>query len=123
MGRALSLSTELSTTSSATGRTPPQCGQDETMAYTYILRCSDGSFYVGSARNLDERMEQHARGTVDSYTASRRPVELVWYEEFDRIDDAFVVERKIKGWRRDKKQALIDGRFGDLPALSANRQS
>jgi putative endonuclease len=93
------------------------------MAYTYILRCSDGSFYVGSARDLDQRMEQHAQGATDSFTAKRLPVGLVWYEQFDRIDDAFVAERKIKGWRREKKQALIEGRFRDLPALSANRQS
>lgn len=88
------------------------------MPWTYILRCADGSFYVGSARDLDARMSQHALGTDGSYTVTRRPVELVWAQESDRIDEAYVLERKIKGWRREKRIALIEGRFADLPALS-----
>lgn len=88
------------------------------MPWTYILRCADGSYYVGSARDLDGRMTQHAIGTAGSYTARRRPVELVWALESERIDEAHVLERKIKGWRREKREALIEGRFADLPGLS-----
>ena len=88
------------------------------MPWTYILRCADGSFYVGSARDLDARMTQHALGTDGSYTATRRPVELVWALESERVDEAHGLERKIKGWRREKRIALIEGRFVDLPRLS-----
>ncbi len=88
------------------------------MPYTYILECSDGSFYVGSTRNLDRRMDDHHLGSVESSTRERRPVRLVWFGEFDRIDEAYALERKIKGWRRAKRIALIEGRFSDLPDLS-----
>ena len=90
------------------------------MPWTYILRCSDDSFYVGSARDLDNRMTQHAAGTADSYTERRRPLALVWAHESERIDEAHVLERKIKGWRRAKRSALIEGRFADLPGLSTS---
>jgi predicted GIY-YIG superfamily endonuclease len=88
------------------------------MAWTYILRCSDNSFYVGSARDLDLRMDQHARGQVPGYTATRRPVELVWAFEQENIADAFARERQLKGWSRAKKEALISGNVDLLPSLS-----
>ena len=66
------------------------------MPYAYILECADGSFYVGSTRNLDHRMQDHHSGMVDSYTSERRPVRLVWFSECDRIDEAHALERKIK---------------------------
>ena len=91
------------------------------MAWTYLLRCRDGSFYVGSTRNLEQRMEQHAAGAVRGYTEALRPVELVWAHESERIDDAWGLERKIKGWSRAKRIALIEGRLADLPALSRSR--
>lgn len=88
------------------------------MAFTYILSCSDGALYVGSTTDLDLRLDEHARGTADSYTSKRRPVTLVWFHEFDRVAEAALFERKIKQWRRAKKLALIEGRFEDLPALA-----
>ncbi|GAB2583794.1 GIY-YIG nuclease family protein [Microlunatus antarcticus] len=88
------------------------------MAHVYLLRCSDGSFYVGSARDLDQRVMQHASGVVKGYTSTRRPVELVWALETERVDDAAELERQIKGWRRSKRLALIEGRLDDLPALA-----
>ena len=88
------------------------------MSWVYILRCADDSFYVGSARDLDGRLQQHAAGGVDAYTRNRRPVALAWAQECEHIEDAFVLEHKIKGWRRDKKLALIEGRYSDLPELS-----
>jgi putative endonuclease len=80
-------------------------------AFVYMLRCADGSFYVGSATgdDLTLRIAQHEAGTFEGYTSLRRPVELVWSEHFDRIADAIAVERKIKGWSRKKKEALING--------------
>ncbi len=79
------------------------------MPFVYMLRCSDGSYDVGMTRKdwLEERVSEHQSGTFDGYTAARRPVELVWAEQFDRIVDAIALERQIKGWSRAKKRALI----------------
>ncbi len=80
-------------------------------AFVYILRCADGSYYVGSARgeSLDKRIGEHQGGERPGYTSTRRPVELVFAERFDRITDAVDAERRIKGWSRAKKEALIRG--------------
>jgi predicted GIY-YIG superfamily endonuclease len=69
-----------------------------------MLRCADGSYYVGSARNSDlgRRVAEHQAGAYRGYTSTRRPVHLVWSEYFDRITDAIAAERKIKGWSRAK---------------------
>ncbi|WP_344805092.1 GIY-YIG nuclease family protein [Microlunatus ginsengisoli] len=87
------------------------------MPYTYLLRCADDSLYVGSTHDLARRVDQHNAGRVEGHTASRRPVELVWFQEFDDIGEAWAMEQKVKGWRRAKKLALVAGRFADLPAL------
>ena len=92
------------------------------MPYAYILECGDGSYYVGSARTLEHRLGQHASGLGGRYTARRQPVTLVWFEEFDRIDDAYAREKQLQGWGRAKRRALIEGRFEDLPGLSKARQ-
>ena len=78
-------------------------------AWVYMLRCADGSYYIGSARGepLDKRMGEHESGALGGYTSTRRPVELVWCEEFQFITDAIAVERKLKRWSRAKKEALI----------------
>jgi len=91
------------------------------MAWAYLLHCADDSYYAGSARDLDVRMADHASGHGAEYTAKRLPVRLVWAEEFERVDDAWALERRIHGWSRAKKEALIDGRFDDLPTLSRGR--
>ncbi|MGQ0600202.1 MAG: GIY-YIG nuclease family protein [Anaerolineales bacterium] len=75
--------------------------------WVYILKCSDGSYYTGLTSNLDRRFAEHQAGTIKGYTYSRRPVELVWSAEFMTEHDAFVTERKVKGWSRAKKEALI----------------
>ncbi len=90
------------------------------MAWTYLLTCADGSFYVGITRDLEQRLEQHSTGRADSYTTKRRPVHPSWAMEFDRIDEAWMAERRIHGWSRAKKQALIDGRIAELKLLSRN---
>jgi putative endonuclease len=78
-------------------------------AFVYMLRCADGSFYVGSATgdDLTKRVTEHQMGAYPGYTSTRRPVTLVWSEHFERITDAIAVERQIKGWSRAKKLALI----------------
>lgn len=80
-------------------------------AFVYMLRCADGSYYVGSARGNDlaARISQHDQGTFPGYTSRRRPVELVFHEHFELITDAIAAERRIKGWSRAKKEALIRG--------------
>jgi putative endonuclease len=92
-------------------------------AFVYILECCDGSFYVGSAtgNDLDRRIAQQQSGAFPGYTYTRRPVELVWSEHFNRITDAIAVERKLKGWARAKKQALIRGDWSHLQRLSKRR--
>ena len=79
----------------------------------YILECSDGSYYTGSAADLSQRLWQHEQGVVpSSYTYSRRPVRLVWAsEECKNYSQALRWEKQIKGWSRAKKQALIRGDY------------
>jgi putative endonuclease len=91
-------------------------------AYVYILRCADGSYYVGSTRaSLEQRVAQHDAGTFDGYTARRRPVELVFQQDFDRITDAIAAERQLKGWTRAKKEALIRGDLATLHKLAKGK--
>ena len=88
-------------------------------AYLYILRCADGSYYVGTTvSGLEPRLAQHQAGKFGGYTARRRPVELVFHQRFDQLENAAAAEQQVKGWRRDKKEALIRGDFPLLPSLS-----
>jgi len=88
-------------------------------AYLYILRCADASYYVGTTSgNLEKRLAEHRAGTFGGYTALRRPVELAFQDCFERLEDAAAAERQVKGWRRDKKEALIRGDFAALPFLA-----
>jgi putative endonuclease len=85
----------------------------------YILRCSDGSYYIGTTVvGLERRIAEHQAGAFDGYTAIRRPVKLVFHQHFERLEDAAAAERQVKGWRRDKKEALIRGDFAALPSLA-----
>ena len=84
----------------------------------YILECADGTYYVGSTRNLDHRLTQHELGTVSSYTSKRLPVRLVYAEEWEHMHEAYAREKQVQGWGRGKRRALIDGRPDDLPDLS-----
>ena len=91
-------------------------------AYLYIVRCSDGSFYTGTTRTtLEIRLAQHNDGTFAGYTESRRPVTLAFAQWFERITDAIENERKVKGWSRTKKEALIRGDFDSLPVLAKRK--
>lgn len=94
------------------------------MAHMYVLECGDSSYYIGSTRDLERRVGEHVAGSYpDGYTASRRPVRLVYSEEYDRIDDAWERERQVHGWSRTKKLALIEGRIEDLRALGSRRRA
>jgi predicted GIY-YIG superfamily endonuclease len=88
--------------------------------FLYILLCADGSYYVGIARaNLERRIAEHNNGLYVGYTASRRPVKLVFCQEFQRLADAIAAERQVKGWRRQKKEALIRGELHLLSMLAS----
>ena len=86
--------------------------------YAYLLRCNDGSYYAGHTDNLDLRIAQHQSGALGGYTAKRLPVKLVWSDWFSTRDDAFAAERKLKGWRRAKKEALIAGDWESIAQLA-----
>ena len=95
---------------------------EEPGALVYMLRCADGSYYVGSARlGLERRLSEHNSGAFGGYTSRRLPVELVWSQHFLDITDAIAVERQIKGWSRVKKEALIRGDYGAVKTLAKRR--
>ena len=85
----------------------------------YILRCSDQSYYTGVSRDAEKRVRIHNEGWDPlGYTCEKRPVELVWANHFQSNTEAIEWEKKIKGWSRKKKEALIEGRFDKLPELA-----
>ena len=87
--------------------------------FVYILRCSDDSYYTGVSNDVDWRVQQHNEGTdPNAYTYSRRPIELVFSVGFQTPTDAIAFEKQVKGWSRKKKEALIQGKWQDLPGLS-----
>ena len=84
----------------------------------YILECADSSYYIGSTNDLDRRLQEHQKGVGANFTKARLPVELVYFEEYDRIDEAFTREKQVQGWSRKKKQALIEDKQNLLPELA-----
>lgn len=90
--------------------------------FVYILRCADGTYYVGSTSDLPGRVETHSAGRGPRFTACRRPIQLAYSEPFDTMTEAREREAQLKRWSRAKKQALIDGDKDELRALSRCRQ-
>jgi len=86
--------------------------------YMYILECADGSYYTGSTTDLERRLAQHQAGEGANHTKKRLPVKLVYYEEFQRIDEAFYREKQVQGWSRKKKEALINNMPEELHELA-----
>jgi tRNA/rRNA methyltransferase len=86
--------------------------------WAYMLRCADGSYYVGHTDDIETRIGAHQAGSIEGYTQKRRPVTLVWSQEFAERDEAFRAERRIKGWTRAKKEALIGGDWEGVQFLS-----
>lgn len=87
--------------------------------FLYILKCCDGSYYVGHSSNLEHRLKSHMAGQESGYTAARLPVSLVYAKEFETRDEAFQVERQVKGWSKKKKEALINNKIDELKILSS----
>jgi len=92
---------------------------EESYGYMYILQCHDGRFYTGSTKDLNERLIKHKSGNGAKFTKSNLPIKLIYYEKFDRIDEAFKREKQIQGWSKAKKIALIKNDFDLLRKLSA----
>ena len=92
------------------------------LSYIYILKCSDNTYYTGITSNLEKRFLEHKLGKYqESYTYSRRPLNLVFYAEFTDINLAIQSEKQIKKWSRAKKEALINGDFEKLPNLAKKK--
>ena len=75
--------------------------------FVYILKCNDGSYYVGHTDNIEERVSKHENGLYEGYAKNRLPIEVMFIQQFGTRDEAFNAERQIKGWSRAKKEALI----------------
>ena len=89
--------------------------------YVYIVKCSDQSYYTGVTNNLERRLYEHNSGLEKhAYTFKRKPVKLVWLETFSDINEAITIEKKIKGWSRRKKEALISEDWDKLVEYSKN---
>lgn len=90
-----------------------------TKYFVYILLCNDGSFYTGFTNNLDLRIRQHKQGiNKESYTYTRRPIELKYYAYFTKPSEGLAFEKRIKGWTRKKKLAIIESNWERLKKLS-----
>ena len=88
------------------------------MFWVYILRCADGSYYTGHTDNLEKRFHEHQTGAIECYTDTRRPVDLIFQQMFENRDDAFAAERRIKGWSRKKKEAMMCGDWKEVSRLA-----
>lgn len=86
--------------------------------FMYILECVDSSYYTGSTKDLEVRLQRHQTGEGANHTKNRLPVKLVYYERYPRIDMAFDREKQVQGWSRKKKEALINGEHDKLPELA-----
>ncbi|HNX60687.1 MAG TPA: GIY-YIG nuclease family protein [Spirochaetota bacterium] len=92
------------------------------MPFMYILKCNDGSYYTGSTVDMIKRLAQHQSGCGANHTKKHLPVELVFIQQFERIDEAFNREKQVQRWTRKKKEALIDGRENELPLLAKKKR-
>ena len=86
--------------------------------HVYILECGNGTYYTGSTKELEVRLQQHIKGLGSNHTKKHGVRELVYLEEFTRIDHAFEREKQIQSWRREKKEALIEGNAHKLHELA-----
>jgi len=91
--------------------------------FVYIVECSDASFYTGVTNDLDRRIDEHNEGmNPKSYTFSRRPIKLAYFEDHSDPYYAIAREKQIKGWSRKKKNAMIEGKWEKLPEYSKRKK-
>ncbi len=89
--------------------------------FVYIIKCSDNSYYTGFTNNIERRLNEHISGrNKDCYTFNKRPLELMWFETFNDVFDAIATEKRIKGWTRIKKEALIKNDWDKIVLYSKN---
>jgi putative endonuclease len=91
------------------------------MYFVYIVQCTDGFYYTGVTNDLERRVNEHNSGFIQGFTSKRLPVQLAYLQGFQFIDDAIRAEKRIKGWSRKKKEALIKGDFKNLILLSKSK--
>lgn len=91
--------------------------------WTYMLHCADRSFYIGHTDDLQTRIAQHETGAIPGYTQNRRPIKLVWSQEFGTRMEALEAERQIKGWSRAKKLALIREDWKRISTLARSKEN
>ena len=87
------------------------------MHFVYILRCADGSLYIGETARIADRIAQHNDGSASAFTAQRRPIALAFNEQHQDRKRALERERQLKRWTRAKKEALIAGDLAKLKVL------
>lgn len=91
--------------------------------FVYILKCGDGSYYVGVTNDLERRLQEHNSGMDKrAYTYRKTPVTLMFYEIFHDANQAIEFEKQVKGWSRKKKEALIERDFEKLVKLSNRKK-
>ncbi len=89
--------------------------------WAYILHCHGGAYYTGHTDNLPRRVGEQESGMIAGFTADKLPVTLVWSQEFATRFEALEAERRIKGWSRAKKMALIRGDWDKISALAKGK--
>lgn len=89
--------------------------------FVYILQCSDGSYYIGSTKNIEQRLLTHSKGSGARYTALRLPIVLVHTESFPSQSEAMHRESQLKKRSHEKKKSLIQRDVVNLRELSKSR--
>jgi putative endonuclease len=89
--------------------------------WAYMLHCNAGRFHVGHTDDLERRMAQHEGAQIRGFTRDYLPIRLVWSEAFPSRGEALSAERRLKGWSRAKKLALIRGDWGEISRLAKGR--
>jgi len=87
--------------------------------YLYVLKCVNGAYYVGHTDNIEQRLSEHHLGLINNcYTKNKRPLELMFLQDFPTRDAAFHAERQIKGWSRQKKEAFMQDDWEKIKELN-----
>lgn len=90
--------------------------------YIYIIKCADGLLYTGFTNNIDKRFQEHQDGrNKNAFTHKRRPLELIFHQEFNDVEQAIYFEKKLKKWSAKKKLALANGNYEILQILAECR--
>jgi predicted GIY-YIG superfamily endonuclease len=90
--------------------------------WVYILKCADSSYYTGHTDDLEKRLAEHQSGEMRGYTLNRRPIRLLFSQDFSTREEALESEQQIKGWSRKKKEALIRGDWAEISRLARSKK-